>query len=271
MAQYFKGSFLAALQWEENDFDPVRGYIYRAAFKGLNADNVQSITNDLIAQGIACRIRTEFGVTTLEAVDSTQEYTLDAWDLDGNEERFDLFSHPTIIDIFGPYSSYSGWQNFTSLKGDLEDNTDPQDLYNALTGGGISPDDAATVVRFYLLYLRGTTEYENDTDGTGYVLKHTTNVSNKWTVNIADVNVGRIYTTAELLSEVSDSSLWINPLDARRQYKIANIPAASPQENYLWGWKKTRSTEGTAANNRVNINTNYTLALWSTDLYQPTS
>ncbi len=130
----------------------------------------------------------------------------------------------------------------------------------------ISALDLATLQIFYNLALRGSTEFQNDADGTGYVLKHTTNVSNTWTENIADSNVGMIYSTAELITEVTNVLLWINPLDARRVYKISNIPVPLPQLGYFWGWKKSRSNEQTAANNRVSIQTHYTLALWNTSV-----
>lgn len=268
MPIYYRGSFLPQLQWEENDFDPQRGFIYRAMFKGMNSYNVEQLSNQYTAQGIACRLRysNEDGMTTLEVVDSTEEFTLDTWNLDGDEERVDLFSLPTMLSLF------NGTDNFSTLRGDVENNTPTSQVVAAVQAAGFSSPQANFVGRIYSLYLAGTTEFRNDAYGTGYVLKHSTNVSNRWTVNVADSNVGEIYSPAELLTEVSSATLWINPLPPRLQYKLSIIASIAQSlfpalPNYAWGWLKSRSNESTAANNRVNIQTNYTFALWSTDIY----
>src|SRR5690606_6075756 len=101
-----------------------------------------------------------------------------------------------------------------------------------------------------------------------YVLRHTTNVSNRWNVNIADINVNRLYTTAQLLSEAQNAGLWNYPLPPRLAYKINAIAVPTVQSGYLWSWLKSASSEASAANNRVNIVTEYALDQWSTDLYQ---
>lgn len=265
----YRGSFRAAIQSETNDFDPVRGYIYRAIFRGINQDQMLAIQSDYVQSGVACSLTGSHGVYTLEVVDSTREYTLDDWQLDGNEERLDLFSHPTLLAIFGGnFDSPTANASYEILRQAVEDNSKVSAVYSQFQAAGYSDSDSATIARFYGLYIRGTTEFENDTDGSGYVLKHQTNVSNRWQVNISDFNVGKIYTTAELLSEVQSTALWIKPIEPRLAYKIAHFPAPNPQPNFAWGWKKSRSTESTAANNRVAIQQFYTLALWSTDLYQ---
>lgn len=105
-----------------------------------------------------------------------------------------------------------------------------------------------------------------------YVLRHTTNVSNRWNSNVSDAYVLRVYSTAELLSEVQDSGLWVYPLPGRLAYKI-NALSSSLIADYgsrtyqAWGWLKQPSTESTAANNRVDINTEYWFQRWSTDFY----
>lgn len=263
---YYRGAFYAKLQEESSHFDPLRGYVYRATFKSLSALECQALQSDYVQLGCECELKTSFGVSSLSVIDSTQEFTLDDWQVGKDSYLQDLFSHPTILAILGGFTE-DGQFNIGKIRDSLENNEEASAVVTDLTASGYSPDEAATVGRFYSLYQRGTTEFENDTDGSGYVLQHTTNVSNRWQQNISDFNVGQIYSTAELLSEVQDSGLWINPLPPRLAYKIATLPAPPPQGDYFWGWRKSSGTENTSANNRIGIRTNYTLALWSTDLY----
>lgn len=271
--QYYRGAFYAQLQSESSHFDPQRGYVYRATFKSLSAEQCEGIQNDYIQQGCECELETILGVTTLHVVDSTQEFTLDDWQLDGENFTIDLFSHPTLLNLANLTSGSDPGESFFGLLRDsLDNHIEPfgnGSVYTTFISLGWSVDEATTIAKFYTLYLRGSDQYENDMDGSGYVLKHTTNVSNRWQTNIADNNVGQIYSTAELLSEVQDSSLWTNPIPPRLAFKIANFPPPVPQPDYFWGWRKSRSNEGTAANNRVGIGTNYTLALWSSVEYIP--
>jgi hypothetical protein len=51
------------------------------------------------------------------------------------------------------------------------------------------------------------------------------------------------------------------------QNKINSIAAPPVVDDLLWGWRKLPSTETTAANNRVDISTEYWLAAWSKLLY----
>ncbi len=68
---YYRGSLLPSLQSETNDFDPQRGYINRATFKGLGGAQMQTLQQEYAAQGIAVSLTYLLGVTTLEVVDST--------------------------------------------------------------------------------------------------------------------------------------------------------------------------------------------------------
>lgn len=251
-----RGSLLPFLQYEENDFDPTRGYIYRAFFRGIGHDQMLAQQQDFVRLGISCRFRSEGGISTLEAEDSTQVYTLDYWQLVGNDESIDVLSHPTMISLL------TGDQ-IGVLRGDLDNNTKLSDVITALQTDGIGSTDAATIGRFYSLYQRGSTDFRQSQ----YVLKHSTNAPNVWGANISDFGVNQIYTPALLLSEVNNSSLWINPIPSRLYYKINNIPEPASQANFQWGWLKSTSTETLAVRNRIQIDTEYTLALWSTDDY----
>ena len=115
------------------------------------------------------------------------------------------------------------------------------------------------------LLLAGTTHYAFGQ----WVLRHTTNVSNAFAANIADLNVERCYTTFQLLTEVQNPSLWTFPMPARMAYKLNAIAAPASQADYQWGWRKLASPETTSANNRLEITTEYWLAQWHMFLYPP--
>ena len=76
-----------------------------------------------------------------------------------------------------------------------------------------------------------------------------------------------IYTTAQLLNEVTNPNLWSFPLPGRLQTKLQNIPAPAGVANFLWGWRKLPSTEITVPGNFIEITTEYWLEHWSTFYY----
>lgn len=254
------GSLLPYLQWSERDFDPQRGFIYRYFFKGASQFLMQGLQADYVRNGIACRIHYEKDTATLDVEDSTQANPIDIWQIIGNEEQRDALSHPELLDILTD-------DQISDVRNELGfvPATTPNDLLNMLVATGLDATDAATVARFYALQRRGQTDYRRQQ----YVLRHTTNAPSGYAVNVADVGVDHIYTVAQLLTEVQNSNLWVVPLPNRLAFKISNIPVPIAQPNYLWGWLKGASTETSAANNRIEIQTEYVLEQWSTDYYQP--
>jgi len=258
-----KGSLIPFLQSQSWDFDPQRGYIHRMEFRGASQDQMLFLQQDFVKNGISCRLVYQQGDTaTLEVDDSTQANLIDVWELVGNEESRDGLSHPTVLGII-PLSITEA--TIGQMRSDLEANETTASVYNALLAASYPADLAATLARFYSLQQRGSGEYRRQQ----YVLRHTTNTPNRWNSNVSDVGVDAIYTTAQLISEISNGALWVFPCPGRLQYKISNIPVPSAQAGYLWGWLKGASTETTGANNRVNICTEYSLEQWSTDYYVP--
>lgn len=246
------------------DYDPSRGFIYRTRYDGISQTQLAALQQSIIANGVACRLRFFKDVGTLDVDDSTSEYTIDSWEIVGNEESKDGLSHPSIIAIIDAYQAGAGAANgtagdvFAAIRAALDDNENTTDTFT--NGSPLLAPYAGTLVEFaYTLQQRGSGAFRYGQ----YVLRHRTNVSNRWLANVADVGIDQVYTTAQLLTEVTDSGLWIFPLPPRLQFKLAAIPAPVPQTNYLWGWLKAASTETTAANNRVDIATDYTLEQWA--------
>lgn len=248
-----RGTLFPYQQTYTEDFDPTRGIIYKYDFTGFGQTQIRAFQQDFIRAGIACRLTFHnTGRNTLDVDDSTQQFTLDTWEIVGNEEHVDGLSHPIITAIMPDAL-------IAQLRSDLDDNTSPSDLNAALIQGGISAENAAIVTQFYSLQQRGSTEYRRGQ----YVLRHTTNAPNRWQMNISDVGVDQIYSMAQLLIEAQSTALWAFPLPARLVYKLNLLPPPQFQTNYLWGWLKSASTETTSANNRINITTEYTLEQWS--------
>lgn len=172
---------------------------------------------------------------------------VDEWQLTANEIQKDLREHRKARAL--------GNLLLQAIKKKLDD-VDSEDI--------VGSDDA---IKLYDLLLRGTTHYALGQ----YVLRHTTNVSNDYRVNISDINIERIYTTEQMLIECGSAGGWVFPLPGRMVFKIEHIEAPASQDGYLWGWRKLPSTEHTAPGNRIAITTEYWLEQWSTFIYDTVS
>ncbi len=258
-----RGSLLPFLQQETWDFDPTRGYLHQEDYKGAGRGAMLSLQQDYVRAGIACRLVYHQGDTaSLETDDATQQYTIDSWQMLGNAQSRDGFSHPSVIAAAA--TAVDPALVFLAMRIGIENG----DSFASIESGpfdDMPSDSIALLEREYNRQINGQTEYEHGQ----YVLVHETNAPARWDVNIADFGVNQNYTTAQLLSEVQDASLWIYPLPDRLAYKIANLSADPFQPFYQWGWVKSRSTEANAANNRINIRTEYVLENWSVDRYPP--
>lgn len=248
------GSLEPYLQSEKRKFDPQRGWIYTYKYKGLSKIQVEALQQSWVQSGCTCEIELGRGMATLDVEDCTQQYTVDTWEIVANGILIDGFSHPTSLAKTVP-------NQISAMRRHLESNDTPDTAFADTILAPLLSD--GTMPRFYSLQQRGSNEYRRSQ----YVLRHRTNAPSRWSANIADVGIDQNYTTAQLLTEVQDSTLWVVPLPARLVYKISNIPIQGPQSNYQWGWLKDGSTETTSANNRVDITTEYTLELWTTDYY----
>lgn len=252
-----RGTLQPQVERQRFRFDPTRGIVAETNYTGIGLAEMESLANQYAFNGVAYDLVIEKGVARLVANDATLDNPIDNWEILGNAERKDLFQNPL-------------WGNLISddqlalIQQHLENNDKPS---VAFADSGLTSLAGGVVQRAYARYQAGNQEFENDAYGGGYVLKHTTNVPNRWTRNIADTNVGRIYSTSQLLTEVNSAILWTFPIPNRLYYKINNIPVPTLREYFQWGWKKSRSDEDTTANNRVNITTHYVLELWSMDDY----
>ena len=257
------GTLIPQTEYSDYEYDPSRGLVVRAGFDGSSTRLAYLTYQAYVNQGIACRLRYEHGRATLNIVDSTQSFELDAWELRSNDETLSPLLSPNIVadltSIEGDYDASVAALNEHLQNGDSAEVafTDP-DLVDGYGG---------PTYQLYPYIQAGLTGYRNASDAEGYVLRHATNISSQSTDNIADFGTGSIYSTAQLLTEVQNSELWTNPLDERRVYKIMNFVQPKARPGWMIGWFKDRSTETNDANNRVGIVTEYTFGQFEMNIY----
>jgi hypothetical protein len=243
------------------DFGPATGYLVRSQYEGANQATMLALQQDEVRAGVACALTYhKGGKVSLGVNDSTQQYAIDVWEIVDNRENPSGFAHPTVLQILNRYA------NPTAIVAALKDLVQTSADYDITTNAALlalSDEDFDTLGDFVVLAQQGQGEYRRQQ----YVVRHTTNVSNRWGVNVADFGIDEIYSTAQLLTEVQSTALWILPLPPRMVYKIGAIPFPPAVEGYEWGWLKDGSTETSAANNRVNIVTEYSLDQWPFTYY----
>lgn len=246
-------------------YDPQSGIVIDNDWKGAGQPEMLALFQDYVASGIACQISYQNDIADLQSSDSTQQTTLDTWEVVGNEESVDGLSHPTVTQIASAdqvAAMRAGLENITTA---LTTTVGIITILNKPVFDGISDGDKFVLLDFMDLQVRGSTEYRK----ASYCVRHTTNAPSRNLPNIADVGVNNIYTVAQFLTEVQSSALWLFPMPANLVYQIANIPTPLPKTGYLWGWLKSPPVKATAANNRINIVTEYVLEQWSVNYYAP--
>ncbi len=234
----------------------------------------QGATGELIVSPVLSELSTETPVQGIEINGVTiPEYVFDQWEIETNESSESVFGDPLV------QSSISSNDRAVIARA-IADGTPLSDGAEACTKDGVGLNWPTPVTTFTTPTAGNSIQLYNEMlktqDSWGpftYVLRHTSNTNAQSTYNVSDNNVNCIYTTAQLISEVTNSLLWTYPLPNRLNAKINNIPVQSADPNeaayYLWGWKKSASREQINAQFRVDIVTEYILALWSTIRYAP--
>lgn len=259
----------------EIEFDPTRGLTTITSSSSINGASMIALANQYQIAGIAYKFTQRGGVNRIVANDATGNNPIDNWELSGDAERKDLFQNPR-------WASVISAAQIAAIRTHLENNDNQA---TAFADPVLAPLNNGVVFRAYARYQAGNDEFENDAFGGGFVLRHTGNFPSRYFSNLGtsvmSANIGVIYTTGNLLSEAMNANLWTFPLPLALQVAVnaAGVAAvnAVPINSdsfalngsgfYAVGWKKSRPTIRTVANNRVDIVQNYTLELWNTDDY----
>jgi hypothetical protein len=264
MPPKINGTLEPVRQPAEVKFDPTSGTTVRQPWESAG-DNLNSMAQSLFGSRIAYEFTRSPTKSRLVAeasggIAGYPDVVVDTWQVLANEIQKDVRESQLGLAIENYDAAHAGaGTTIGYVKRDV-------DLFNQGKGPGSPAPDAGIITQaaqLFRLLIKGTTHF-----ATGqYVLKHTTSVSNQFGGNISDFNIECIYSTAQLITEISNPNLWIFPCPGRLQTKILNIVAPPAHSEYLWGWRKLPSTETTAAGYRIEISTEYWLEQWSTVLY----
>lgn len=231
------------------------------------------------------------------------ELFFDQWELLTNENSDSIFSNPLIVGTPGSTNPILNFNDKCVLSRFARDggtmaaaiancNSDVTGgLLTAPTvgygpfGGGAAPTVAGGPILFQkpgtlspadayggnapsqlgLEIQKGQVEFERPT----HVLRHTSYCSATSRYNSNRANEEKLYTVAQLLTEVGSG--WTYDLPPRLYSEISDIPVQfaplSESPYYLWSWKKKITREPVLANFIVEISTEYELGLWSTLRY----
>lgn len=273
-------------------FNANSGGSYIEEYRGINLAKMIAQWNGTVYTAQSGELAYENGVATMRLEWATAggggggtgnnnsiEVTTDRWECP--EPRFDkpLLQHPTmtaiIIALAGAESGGDSWANRNKIAKNIREAINAAEDFKTSMAASCAGWTAFAAGVYYEPLLRlaqmmisGQDSYQSSQ----YAIRHTTNAPGGWGLNRADVAVNKIYSQAQFLSEVTDSSLWYFPMPGRLQYKLAAaytaFAALAPSlTGYAVGWLKGPSAESSAANGRVEIQTNYVLDQWSTDIY----
>jgi len=267
----YRGTRTPLYQRLRRETSPTTGVLETHEWSGIGDVEMLALEQTYIAAGFAVTFENRFGTFTLTARGiqtggNALANTIDVWEIASDDEIVSSLKNPRNVAAIP-----AGYLELIARA--LKDGVTIAEASVSLeedTGDTYSPiiTDSAAAVRLYKRLQTGSDGYLDSK----YTLRHTTNVDNRYGINIADLNVNRIYTTAQLLSETQNTSSWVFPLPGRLAYKINALSSDfiaryGTLSNYQWGWLKGASRENTSANNRVNIVTDYKFFNWSTDEY----
>jgi hypothetical protein len=288
-----RGNDNPLLQHWELSFSPTQGGKLSKEYRGINLAKMSALCNQFVhTHSGKLRYEKNIATLTLETTNiggsilpgggnSPVSAIVDKWEIVVDQEKPELWENPNWMGLFTTVNAGYGvrvdqqaaqiikqvassadptwrelWKEFsaTNIVGnDGNDIAGPVKMSVAIlaTGGAYG---AQFVKYFADDYLRGRTNFLHGK----YMLRHTTNAPSDYGPNVADNNVEKIYTIAQLLTECQDTSLWFLPLPGYLAYKILSYPVPGEMPpNYVWGAVKTGSGAVTAANRRVEIVTEY--------------
>lgn len=293
-----RGTAAPQLQWWEVMFSNTQGTILKKEYKGIDIGQMSALCNSLSAtHNGSLRFEKNIATLTLETtnptgnipggINSPVSAITDKWEIAVEQEKPELWENKNWIALFETANSLYSLrvdQQVAHIIRQAANSSAPTwkgvwDLLaatNLVTNDGTDyagPIKLSAIVTaigpIYIKYfaddyLRGATNFLHGK----YTLRHTTSAPNDYAANVADFNVEKIYTIAQLLTECQNGSLWYLPLPGYLAYKILSysVPATIPP-NYAWGALKTGSGAVTAAANRIEITTEYLIDAWPKHTY----
>ena len=259
----YRGTAEMKLQRRQENYSQQFGYVTEFEWRGMSELRARTLANNYFRAGVDYSLSVSHGIWMLVATDSTGSFSIDVWEIGVNKLSLHISRHPIVLAILD--NSGDRQAVARGIKQALESTDAYADIADL---DPVDPADEATLFAF----LDAARTGEDSFYQSSYVLRHTTNVSNRFDTNVSDLSVDTIYSIAGLLSETQNPGFWAYPMPSRLGYKLRNIvdsfqfryPATL---NHVWGFLKYGSAESTAANNRINIVTEYEFGLISTLFY----
>ena len=226
-------------------------------------ENLASIFGNL---GIEYEITYQNGIATMRTVDTTGNITIDVWEITASRISESIFNSPTVL-------ANVSTNDLKVLARAYLDGSTLSDAVKALNG-----DTGATTYTTPNVTGSSATQRLYDKTKNGqeatfltdqYSLRHTTNASNRGFFNVADVNVNCIYTQTQFFAEIKNALFWIFPAPNEIVGALTTVLThlGNAPANFVTGALKGGTSRVTAANNRVNLVTEYNLAIIDTDNY----
>jgi hypothetical protein len=259
----WRGDTSPQLQKFTGRYSPTSGWSYDQEFSGLDPIQMQTLADIYRAVGCEYDLSYGDGKATLRTVDNRGNITIDTWEIGVN--------HTSKSSLQNPNNGVAlAYQEIIARA--LKDGEGLDAAVQALDddmGGDVYPEDIKTdpaSMRLWKRMLNGQDTYNFDQ----YVLRHTTNASNRGYYNVADANVNKIYTYSQFLNEITNGGYWFFPAPNEILGALSVIfgNLATPKPYFLQGALKSGSPRSTAANNRINIVTEYAIDVWSSDEYR---
>ena len=247
MPQTIKGTGSAIEQSPERIWDRTTGWVTvrvwhgsKAAIEGLipvlqaSFDNVELRTGDGVLWEARARTNT--------AEDGSDEQPTETWELLGSGQSEPVTKHPRFEAL--AEGERTQLQDF--LRG-----ADPN-----LTEAEMTAGDATS---FYRLIAKEQSHYQ----ASQWILRHTTTVSNRYTLNVSMANIEARHTFAQLPDDISEGI----------QAALDNLEAVAPAEipEYEWSWLKQTPTITQTVANKVQVVEEWWLYYWPTVIYDPVS
>jgi hypothetical protein len=259
-------------QRQTGRWGPTSGWTFDQEFKCLGPNalaNIQAMANQYGGAGIEYEFTVQNGMVSLRTMDTTGNETIDVWEISASRASTSIFNNPIVQANVSANDlkvlAYAFQKGITPATAVSEMNSAAPPPSSPYTEPNVTTSSATQ--RLYDDVFNGADRETYYVDQ--YSIRHTTNASNRGYWNVADTNVNCIYTVAQFFSEITNGSLWFfpapNEIIGALNVIFNNI--GSPSTNYIKGALKGGSSRITAARNRVNIVTDYSLGNISTDRY----
>ena len=242
-------------QPQERAWDSRRGYVTTRKFEGT-ASSLETLATTLASQGYSWNI--QYGpVCKLTASISADfdsgsgsvtevETVVDTWELSANVAEKDILNSESAL--------------VTTAQADLRtlrDILDGKKDIDLLTSSDVTTSAGWKLALLISQGVKSTIVYQP-------ILRHTQTASNGWTVPNSLTNVGKVYTTAQLLSAENVPVSLNNNLTASSSVTRTDT---GTDIVYTYGWLKTHPQIVDAAFQKIQVVQEWQWGLWSTDLY----